>query len=132
MPDLPDAELEVLACVQKRGRATVREVREAMLPYRPLSHPSVLTLLTRLEARGFVRREKGDVGKAFVYLPTQQARSTVRHLLKKVVQRVFHGDGVAMVTSLLQSKPPTPDELNRLEQLLRDLRAKRAEKGRGP
>lgn len=125
MTDLPDAELEVLACVQKRGRATVREVREAMDHYRPLAHPSVLTLLTRLEARGMVRREKGDFGKAFVYLPTQQSRSTVRHLLKKLIQRVFHGDGVAMVTSLLQTKPPSPEELNRLEQLLRDLRDKR-------
>jgi BlaI family transcriptional regulator, penicillinase repressor len=127
MPDLPDAELEVLACLQRQGRATVREVREALHRYRPLAHASVLTLLSRLEAKGLVSREKGAIGKAFVYLPTNRSRSTVRQLLKKLVQRVFHGDGVALVASLLQTKPPTPQELGRLEQLLRDLRAERSQ-----
>jgi BlaI family transcriptional regulator, penicillinase repressor len=126
--DLPDAELEVLACLQRQNQATAREIRELMQAYRPMGHASVLTLLTRLEAKRLVTREKGPVGKAFVYLPTQRSRKTGSHLLKKIVQRVFHGDGVALVTSLFQTKPPSRDELVRLERLLTDLRAQRAER----
>ena len=127
-PELPDAELEVLACLQRQSKATAREIREAMQTYRPMAHPSVLTLLTRLEGKGLVRREKGPSGKAFVYLPTGRARKTGGNVLKRLLQRVFHGDGVALVSSLFESKPPTREELNRLEELLRDLRA---ESGQG-
>jgi predicted transcriptional regulator len=128
MPDLPDAELEVLACLHRQGRATAREVRELMHGYRPLAHASVLTLLTRLEAKGLVSREKGDFGKAFVYIPTNRSKATPRHVLKRLVERIFHGDGVALVTSLFQTKPPTREELNRLEQLLQDLRSHPSER----
>lgn len=128
--DLPDAELEVLACLQRRASATAREIREEMESYRPMAHASVLTLLTRLEAKGLVRRQKGPVGKAFVYLPTGRSRKTGGNVLKRLLQRVFHGDGVALVASLFQSRPPTHEELGRLERLLKDLRARRG--GRGP
>src|SRR5438046_2643987 len=131
-PDLPDAELEVLACVQRQGKATAREIRELMHSFRPMAHASVLTLLTRLEAKGLVSREKGPFGKAFVYLPTPRSRRTGSNVIKRIVQRVFHGDGVALVASLFQSKPPTREELNRLEQLLTDLRAARAERTTTP
>ena len=82
-------------------------------------------MLTRLEGKGLVTREKGDFGKAFVYLPTTRSRKTTRNLLKRLVQRVFHGDGVALVSSLFQTKPPTREELDRLEQLVSDLRTRR-------
>jgi len=131
-PDLPDAELEVLASVQRQGKATAREVRELMHPYRPMAHASVLTLLTRLEAKGLVSREKGPFGKAFVYLPTARSKRTGSNVIKRLVQRVFHGDGVALVASLFQSKPPTREELNRLEKLLADLRAERAQAATAP
>ena len=126
--DLPDAELEVLASLQAQGQATAREIRERMQPYRPLAHASVLTLLTRLEAKGLVTREKGPVGKAFVYLPTHRSRKTGGNLLKKILQRVFHGDGVALVSSLFQSQPPTREELVRLEKLLGELRTQRSKR----
>ena len=126
--DLPDAELEVLACLQRQQKATAREIREQMQGFRPMAHASVLTLLTRLEAKGLVTREKGPVGKAFVYLPTARSKQTGSNVLKKILQRVFHGDGVALVASLFQSKPPSRDELNRLEELLGDLRGKRSER----
>jgi predicted transcriptional regulator len=128
MADLPDAELEVLACLHRQGKATAREVRELMHAYRPMAHASVLTLLTRLEAKGLVNREKGPVGKAFIYIPTHRSKATPRNVLKRILQRVFHGDGVALVTSLFQTKPPSREELDQLEQLLTDLRAQRAEK----
>jgi predicted transcriptional regulator len=127
-PGVPDAELEVLACLHRQGKATAREIREQMQGYRPLAHASVLTLLTRLESKGLVSREKGPFGKAFVYLPTTLSKSTTRQVLKKLLQRVFHGDGVALVTSLFQSKPPTAEELDRLEALLTQLRAQRSER----
>jgi predicted transcriptional regulator len=120
--------LEILACLHRQQKATAREIRELIHDYRPLSHASVLTLLTRLEAKGLVKREKGPFGKAFVYLPTKRSKATPRNVLKRLLQRIFHGDGVAMVTSLFQTSPPTREELDQLENLLTDLRTRRTEK----
>ena len=56
---LPDAELEVLTCLHRRGEATARDIREALWDQRQMAHVYVLTLLGRLERSGLVERRKG-------------------------------------------------------------------------
>ncbi|MCK4850725.1 MAG: BlaI/MecI/CopY family transcriptional regulator [Phycisphaerae bacterium] len=121
----PDAELDVLACLWRRRRATARQVREALHSYRPMAHGSVVTLLKRLEARGLVARRKGPVGKAFVYRPARSTRPAYRRIVRNIIKRVFGGDNLEMVAALLNSKVPTLDELDRLQQMLDKLRSKR-------
>jgi BlaI family penicillinase repressor len=123
-PDVPAAELEVLACLQRKGAATVSELREVLRPFRPLAHASVVTLLQRLERKGLVTHEKGPTGKAFIYRPSRHSRSTLHSMLHRLVQRAFGGDSVALVASLFESQPPTPKELEQVEQLLDKLRQK--------
>lgn len=122
---LPDAELEVLASLHRRGEATARDVREALWDQRPMAHGSVLTLLGRLERRGLVSRKKGPVGKAFVYQPTRRHTATVRPILRRLVDRVFAGNPVDLVASLFETQPPTHKELEAIQRLVRDLRRKR-------
>ena len=124
----PDAELDVLACLWQRGAATAREVREMLDSYRPMAHGSAVTLLNRLLTRGLVAREKAPVGKAFVYKPTEAARPTRRRILRRIAERIFGGNGVEMVSTLLDATPPTSEELDRLQSLLDELR-KRADGG---
>lgn len=119
---LPDAELEVLACLWQRGEATAREVREEMAPYRPMAHGSTVTLLTRLEKRGLVTKRKGNVGKSFVYNAACGPDPFYRRIMANLHAYVFGGNGVAMVTSLFETRPPTPDELEELQSLLNKLR----------
>ena len=121
----PDAELDVLACLWRRHQATARQVREALHRYRPMAHGSVVTLLKRLKAKGLVARKKGPVGKAFVYRPTRGARPAYRRIVRNIAERVFGGDSVAMVSTLLDAKLPTPDELEQLQEMLDGLRSKR-------
>ena len=124
-PRVPDAELEVLACLTRKGEATARDIREALWDQRPMAHGSMLTLLGRLERRGLVSRKKGPVGKAFVYEPTRQSAATVRPVLRRLVDRVFGGSPVDLVASLFETRPPTPQELEAIQRLVRDLRRKR-------
>ncbi|RJP30902.1 MAG: hypothetical protein C4527_08755 [Candidatus Omnitrophota bacterium] len=126
--DLPDAEMEVMACLWKFGRATARQINEAMGDYRPMAHGSTVTLLNRLEAKGLVKKEKGDRGKAFLYKPTRRPTPTYRHVVGKLVQRIFGGDSLALVSSLFQTKPPTNAELDDLQQLLDQLKREAKEK----
>lgn len=100
-------------------KATVREIREAMAEFRPMAHGSVVNLLKRLEVKGLVRHEKGPIGKAFIYIPTSRPEPTHRRIVSEMLQRIFGGNGVAMVSTFLDTKPPTPEELDQLEELIR-------------
>ena len=127
LPDLPDAELEVLACLWQKGQATARDVREAMAEYRPMTHGAMVTLLKRLEGKCLVSKKKGDVGKAFIFKPTRQPEPLYAKILRDLRQRVFGGSGVSIVASLLDTAPPTAEELDALQNLLDEYRDKNAE-----
>ncbi len=128
--DLPPAELEVLACLWRLGKATARDVRESMAEYRPMTHGAMVTLLRRLEEKELVSKEKAPVGKAFVYRANQPPHRTYRNLMGRIRQRIFGGSGVSMVASLFDTKPPNQDELEALEALVEKLRADADKRGR--
>ncbi len=119
---LPDAELEVLACLWKYGPLTARAIRERMEGYRPMTHAAVSTLLKRLQDKGLVARKKGPVGKAFLFRATTSPRKTYRRILDDLIERIFNGSGTALITTLLQTRPPTTRELEELQQILDDYR----------
>jgi len=121
---LPDAELEVMGCLWEEGPATARQVREVMDDYRPMTHGSMVTLLKRLEAKGWVTREKAPVGKAFVYRPVRRPGPTRKRILRNLVQRVFGGNGVALISTLFDSEPPSPNEMEKLQELFDVLKSK--------
>ncbi len=120
----PHAELDVLACLWQSGKATARQVREALDDHRPMTHGSVVTLLKRLQVKGLVARRKGPADKAFIYRTTRSARPIHQRLVRNISERIFGGNGVKMVATLFDAKPPTAEEMDRLQQLLKELRLK--------
>ncbi len=126
--EIPPAELEVLACVKRLGPTTARQVRETMLPFRPMAHGSVVTLLTRLEEKKLVTKVKGPVGKAFVYCVTETAGMVYRNALHRFLHRVFGGDSMNLVASVFETKPPDSRQLEELERLLDDLKTRARKK----
>ena len=125
---LPAAELEVLASLKRLKQATAREIREAIHPYRPMAHGSIVNLLLRLEAKALVARKKGPVGKAFIYYPTKEAAAAYGHVLGRLLSRVFGDDSLALVSSLFETRPPDSAQIEGLERLLADLKKKRKRK----
>jgi len=119
---LPDAELEVLACLWKLGPLTARSIREQMAGYRPMTHAAVSTLLKRLGDKGMVAREKGPVGKAFLYRATTEPRKTYRRIVNDLVERIFSGSSTALISTFLEAQPPSPTELEELQKLLDEYR----------
>jgi predicted transcriptional regulator len=122
---VPDAELDVLACLERARRATAADLVAMLHTVRPMQHGSVLTLLARLEAKGLVERRKGDRGKAYVYSTTARSRRAVRQVIDRLMERVFGGDRLEFVASLLDGPAPTPAEIARLERLIDELRGRR-------
>ena len=96
-----------------------------MQAYRPMAHGSMVTLLERLRAKGLVERRPGPVGKAFLYKPTRKSKTVFRHVVKNTLRRVFGGNRLALFSALLDTAPPTHEELEQLQHLLHEFKKKR-------
>ena len=120
---LPDAERDVLACLNQLGEATVKEVQESIRHLRAMEAASVLTLLNRLEAKKLVSKRKADKGKAFVFRPTKASVRACQRLMEDLFLRVFGGNTNSFMASFFDTKKPSIEEIEQLQQLLDDLRS---------
>lgn len=67
-------EAAVMDRLWKRGKATVRDIVEDLGRSRALAYTTVMTIMTRLHAKGLLERDRD--GKTYVYRP---ARSREEH-----------------------------------------------------
>ncbi len=129
-PRIPDAERDVLACLEQLGEATVKQLREALHNIRPMQAASVLTLLNRLEARQLVSKRKAERGKAFIFKPSEKSARAWREQVKDLFQRAFGGDTMSFMTSFFETQKPTAKEIEDLQQLLNQLKAENSRPNR--
>jgi BlaI family transcriptional regulator, penicillinase repressor len=129
-----DRELEALKVLWERGEVTVRDLADAMNAASEnrgdddLAYTTVLSLLQVMEQKGFVahRRE----GKAYVYTPRIQRRSTVRRLASGFLEKVFDGAVDEYLVHALESKRLSPAELDQLDAMLADARKRSTKSNR--
>lgn len=118
--NLPDAELDILKTLWRLGPSTAKTIREQTKP--PRNHATISTLLRRLEAKKYVRRKKGDEGREFVYESIVKPDKTRQSLVKSFLQQTFDGSGIEMVNALFQTKAPSAEEIDELQQLLDEMK----------
>jgi predicted transcriptional regulator len=127
-------ELEALKVLWERGRATVREIYQALKPKDgELAYTTVLSLMQTMEQKDLVGREA--VGKAHVYFARVRRDSTFRKLAGGFLDRVFDGAVDQYLVRALESRRPTLEELEELERMIADAKRRaqaRAERGEQP
>ena len=116
-------ERQIMEIIYRRGRATVSDVL-GELPDPP-SYSSVRAMLRYLEDKGQLRHE--EVGPRYVYLPTARTQDVRGSALSHVVKTFFDGSVSTAVAALLDSKPLTGEEYERLSLLLEEARRKEGE-----
>lgn len=114
--ELGRRERQIVEVVYRRGRATAAEVL-ADLPDAP-SYSSVRGMLRHLEGKGYLRHEQD--GLRYVYLPTSSKTDVRASALSHVVKTFFDGSLPTAVATLLESKPLTREEHDRLLRLLNE------------
>ncbi len=115
--ELGDAELEVLKVLWERGASTVRDVLQALHDQgRNQAYTTVQTLLTRLEAKSFVRSDKSEF--AFVYRARLTRDRVTRSRLKTLVAQLYDGAAGPLVLQLVRMEQFTTDEIDELHQLI--------------
>lgn len=123
-PPLPsDAQLEVLNILWDLGEATVGEVWRVFATRRPLARNTVLTLMARLEEKGWLRRR--TEGNVLRYCATVPRQTALRQLARRLVDTAFQGSTAGLVMSLLDDGDLSAGEAERIRAMLDNARRKK-------
>jgi predicted transcriptional regulator len=118
--DLTQAELRVMEVVWRMGKATVPEVLEALSEEADLAYNTVLTMMTILERKGYLRHTPPKTGRAFVYHPKVNRRQASRNAVRHLLGRFFGDSAEALVLNLIEDEKLSDAQLKRVRELLKD------------
>ena len=113
--ELGQLQIELLKLLWKRGKATVQDLLDAWPNPRPPAYVTILTVLRRLEKRGFLTHDLQ--GRAFVYRPLVGEQEVKNDLLGDLVTRLF-GSPTNLVSGLLRDHSLTLSDLSSIRQLV--------------
>lgn len=116
---LGDLEAPIMRLMWTRPRATVREVRDLLdATKRPLAYTTVMTVMSRLAAKGILAREK--VGKTHVYHARMTEEEIVREAATRRVETLVAEFGdLAIAQFLATVNDLSPERRRQLERLSR-------------
>jgi BlaI family penicillinase repressor len=127
---LTAAQIEILSLVWEMGEAGVVDVWRELSRRRGVVRNTVLTMLTRLHERGWLRARQ--VGNAFVYSPAKKRESVLARLVGGLVDRAFGGSASGLVAALLQSRRLSAEEVARIRKLINQAERRLGARRRGP
>lgn len=113
---LPDAELEVMNAVWDCEAPVARtDIETVLCKEHPLAPTTILTLLTRLTEKGFLRADKQ--GRVNVYTPLIAKHDYLAAQSKRFVEKLCGGSMSAFASALCDSGL-SRDEIEELRSLL--------------
>lgn len=117
---LGEQALAVLRYVSEQGGATVGEVAAGFGDPQGLSRSTVVTVMDRLRAQGYLTRVKQDDG-VFRYLPEQKQEELFGWLITRFIDKVLAGRLTAFSAYFTRSEKLTDSEKAELTRLLAKL-----------
>ncbi|HWZ33231.1 MAG TPA: BlaI/MecI/CopY family transcriptional regulator [Bryobacteraceae bacterium] len=121
MEKLSRRERQILDILYERGRATAAEI-QAALPDPP-SYSAIRALIRVLEDKGHARHESD--GPRYVFMPKVPRDKARRSALKHLLQTFFDNSATDAVATLLDTRKVSPQELDRIEELIERTRKER-------
>lgn len=117
MKKLPEAEQELMMIIWEAKRPVTRiEIEEKMCSGKNVMPSTVLTLLSRLEERGFIVKEKR--GKINYYAPIREKGPYLQETGKKVLKNLF-GNSLSVFAAALYSGERMSDaEIDKMQNFL--------------
>jgi predicted transcriptional regulator len=126
-PHPTELELEILKILWREGPSTVRQVREALAPTRPLAHTSVITTMNIMTDKGYLAR--ATEGNTHTYTAKVTAPAIRKRMLSDLVRRAFDGSAIALMLNLLDTADLEEGELAQLRKRLEEKRQQEKRKG---
>lgn len=129
-PRLPmsDAEREVLKVLWDHGPLPVRDVLQHLADQgKDWSRTTVITLLQRLEKKGYVKSDRSQF--AFIFRAVVSREDVMHERLTNLAGELCDGEALPLVLAFAQRHRFSPDELARFRKMIEGLESKRGKRG---
>ena len=126
-PATSQAELDILKTIWEHGPGTVRQINARLRQTgRRWAYTTVLTLLQRLQAKGYVASDK--TGLAYVFRAVVSRDRLLRQRLKDLANQLCEGTPAPLVLALVQNQRFSEEEIEQFRKLLDQLEAAKEKK----
>ena len=116
LPQISEAEFEVMKIVWKYAPISTNEVTEKLTQTTRWSPKTIQTMLKRLAAKKAITYEKQ--GRVFVYTPLVKEAEYVRQKSNSFLKRYYDGHLSSMLASYLEDEKLSAAEIDALRRLL--------------
>jgi BlaI family transcriptional regulator, penicillinase repressor len=116
LPPLSEAQLEIMNVVWDQGDVTVAEVWKALAVQRKVARNTVLTMLTRLEEKGWLERD--SLEHAHRYRAAVPRDATLGTMISRLVQTAFGGSAEGLLVALLHGRGVSKEEAARIRAMI--------------
>ena len=114
--NLSDSEWKLMNRLWDRAPMTITELTAALRADTGWTKNTIITMLSRLEAKGAVRYEEG--GRAKQYYPTVDQEDAARAETESFLSKVYGGSLGLMVSNLVESHALTEADIAELSAIL--------------
>jgi BlaI family transcriptional regulator, penicillinase repressor len=115
-------ELEILQILWQRGKSTVREVYEELNKSINVGYTSVQKIMQIMFEKGLVTRDESSL--SHVYEATSNPEETQDEVVTDLLDRVFGGSAMNLVSRALSARPIPKKELSQIKKLLESVKVK--------
>ncbi|MHC4477142.1 MAG: BlaI/MecI/CopY family transcriptional regulator [Planctomycetota bacterium] len=113
-------ELQIMNVVWERGNATVHDVKDAISKGRKPAYSTILTMMRKLEAKGYLEHAVRD--RTYVYRAVISRQQAEHGLIGELVERLFGGSASLLVSSLVEQNRVSEKELHEIQELIKKRR----------
>lgn len=116
LPQISEAEFEVMKVVWKFAPINTNEITERLLKTTSWGAKTIQTLIKRLVTKGALTYEKQ--GRIFVYTPLVGENEYINQQSNSFLNRFYDGDISAMLSTYLENNQLSETELQHLRSIL--------------
>lgn len=116
LPQISEAEFEVMKIVWKYAPISTNEITEKLLKTTSWSPKTIQTLIKRLVNKGALSYEKQS--RVFVYTPLVEENEYIGQESSSFLKRYYDGNITAMVSAYLENDKLSEAEIEHLRSLL--------------
>lgn len=124
LPPLTEPQIEIMQVIWQHDEITVSDVWQAISAKRPVARNTILTVLDRLEKRGWL--QKRSVGNVQLYRASVSEKVTLKQAVQRLVNTFFGGSSESLMMTLLEGRGISPQEAQRIRQQIDDARSKKS------
>lgn len=116
LPQISEAEFEVMKIVWKHAPINTNEITEYLVRTTDWSPKTIQTLIKRLVTKGALSYEKQS--RVFVYTPLIEEKEYIGQESHSFLERYYNGDITAMLSAYIEDDKLSESEIDALRSLL--------------